>query len=73
MNSSEYKEPTSEDIKNLNTKKAKYVFQEGKNGKQNSILVYDLDELGDYVLGSDGKRKVKRIYSADQLPLEISS
>jgi hypothetical protein len=54
-------------IKNLNTKKAKYVFQEGKNGKQNSILVYDLDELGDYVLGSDGKRKVKRIYSADQL------
>lgn len=54
-------------LKNLNTKKAKYVFQEGKNGKQNSILVYELDELGDYVLGSDGKRKAKRIYSADQL------
>lgn len=54
-------------LKNLNTKKAKYVFQEGTKGKQNSILVYELDELGDYVLGSDGKRKAKRIYSADQL------
>lgn len=55
-------------LKNLNTKKAKYVFQEGKNGKQNSILVYELDETtGDYALDSDGKRKVKRIYSADQL------
>ena len=56
-------------LKNLDTKKAKYVFQEGKgdNG-QNSILVYDLDpDTGDYVLDAKGKRKVKRIYSADQL------
>jgi hypothetical protein len=60
-------------LKNLDTKKAKYVFQEGKgdNG-QNSILVYDLDpDTGDYVLDAKGKRKVKRIYSADQLAAYI--
>ena len=55
-------------LKNLDTKKAKYVFQDGGDNGQNSILVYDLDpDTGDYVLDAKGKRKVKRIYSADQL------
>jgi hypothetical protein len=64
-------------LKNLNTKKAKYVFQESPKDKdgnptgQNSILVYELDEFGDFILYKDKngktKRKAKRIYSADQL------
>jgi hypothetical protein len=65
-------------LKNLDTKKAKYVFEpsgkkkKDKSGKEvkttkNSILIYELDDLGDYALDANGKKKVKRIYSADQL------
>lgn len=59
-------------LKNLDTSRAKFVFQGGKGeGSKNSILVYELDSDGDYVTYKDKdgktKRRVKRIYSADQL------
>jgi hypothetical protein len=58
-------------LKNLNTEKAKYVFQEGKNGKQNSILIYEKDPLTGKTTKNGKPYKVKRIYSADQLAAYI--
>lgn len=64
-------------LKNLNTDKAKYVFEKGevdKNGKvikQNSILIYEKDPLTGKTTKNGKPYKVKRIYSADQLAAYI--
>lgn len=59
-------------LKNLNTEKAKYVFEKsGDKRKQNSILIYEKDPLtGKTTKTVNGKKvpyNVKRVYSADQL------
>ena len=59
-------------LKNLNTEKAKYVFEKSDDKrKQNSILIYEKDPLtGKTTKIVNGKKvpyNVKRVYSADQL------
>jgi hypothetical protein len=59
-------------LKNLNTEKAKYVFEKSDDKrKQNSILIYEKDPLtGKTTKTVNGKKvpyNVKRVYSADQL------